>query len=100
MWSCRSLLSQPSLPNCRHPKKLQASPCSLSQGQALYTAPILALGGGEGDGTGKAGIEALPWATRLCPLSPSPPVAHSWIVGVPKQLVMSKCHWSPPQMVC
>lgn len=58
MWSCRSLLPQPSLPNCWHPKKFQASPCSLSQGQALYTAPILALGGRGGQGR---------LASRPCP---------------------------------
>lgn len=45
MWFCRSLLPQSYLPNCRHPKKLQAFPTFQSQGHTSYTAPILPLRG-------------------------------------------------------
>lgn len=45
MWFCRSLLPQSYLPNCQHPKKLQAFSTLQSQGHTFYTAPILSLRG-------------------------------------------------------
>lgn len=81
MWFCRSLLPQSYLPNCQHPKKLQAFPALQSQGHTFYTAPILSLR------AEKTGTEPLPWATKPCPLPPSPhciPVLLFWSVGIPQ----------------